>query len=159
MDATAAAAAAASGTPRRRNSIEPPSASGTSSSSSTKSSSSTSSSSSSSSSDYELISLKPASYTSLRDLLPSTAAFVQSPKPPSFTVQSGYEISIRNPLVKQAAWAYLQPMSASPGSGPSTVFHRLWTRLSDALLRLVTQICNCFLRSIQLSTTTTKRRF
>ncbi|CAL0309988.1 unnamed protein product [Lupinus luteus] len=72
-----------------------------------------------------------SSYTSLRDMLPSTAAAVNSPTASS----SGYEISIRNHLVKQAAWAYLQPMSASPTS-PSAAPHflrRLYHRFSAFL--------------------------
>ncbi|KAL7613244.1 hypothetical protein Lser_V15G06434 [Lactuca serriola] len=117
----------------------------------------TASSSLSSSADFELVSLKPASYTSLRDILPSTAAVVQSPKVPSSSVHSGYEISIRNRLVKQAAWAYLQPMSTSPESGGSTVFHRLWTRFSDAFLHLITQICDCMLRCTPMTATTNFR--
>ncbi|KAK1410981.1 hypothetical protein QVD17_37524 [Tagetes erecta] len=140
---------------RRRNSIDTPSTlilhhpSSSSSSYNTTTSSltttTTTSSSASSSADYELVSLKPPSYTSLRDILPSTTTtFINSPKPPSFTSNSTYEISIRNRLVKQAAWAYLQPMSTSPGSPGSTVFHRLWNRLSVAVLQLITHICSCF---------------
>ncbi|KAI3518736.1 hypothetical protein L1887_07548 [Cichorium endivia] len=144
-------------TTRRRNSIVTPSDSTLHSDRHYPSSSpttTTTSSSLSSSADFELISLKPASYTSLRDILPSPAAVVYSPKVPSYAVHSGYEISIRNRLVKQAAWAYLQPMSTSPDSGGSTVFHRLWTRFSDAFLRLITQICDCLLRCTQATTTT-----
>ncbi|XP_059645974.1 uncharacterized protein LOC132289551 [Cornus florida] len=95
----------------------------------TTSSSSASSSSSSQSFptvDFELISIKPLSYTSLKDVLPSTA--VNSP-----TVQSGYEISIRNRLVKQAAWAYLRPMSISPDSSSRHFLHRLWASISGRL--------------------------
>ncbi|MBA0633887.1 hypothetical protein Godav_029813, partial [Gossypium davidsonii] len=68
--------------------------------------------------DLELISLKAsfASYTSLKDILPSPAVAVNSPTAAGSATNSGYEISIRNRLVKQAAWAYLQPMSASPDS-------------------------------------------
>lgn len=116
---------------RRRNSIITPSTTST----------------ATSSSDFELISLKQASYTSLRDILPSGPTTVLSPKVPSFVVHSGYEISIRNRLVKQAAWAYLQPMSSSPDSGGQNVFHRLWARFSDVFLRFVTQICDCLLVS------------
>ncbi|XP_024979323.1 uncharacterized protein LOC112516487 [Cynara cardunculus var. scolymus] len=121
------------------------------------SSTSTTTTTSNSSADFELLSLKPASYTSLRDILPSTPAVVQSPKVSSSAVRSGYEIPIRNRLVKQAAWAYLRPMSTSPDSGGSTIFHRLWNRFSDACLRLVTQIFDCLLQStIQLRTTTSR---
>ncbi|KAJ0694968.1 hypothetical protein HanPI659440_Chr15g0614851 [Helianthus annuus] len=113
-------------------------------------------SSSSSPADFELVSLKPVSYTSLRDILPTTAASVQSPKVPSFVVHPGYEISIRNRLVKQAAWAYLQPVSISPDSDGTTIFHRLWTRFSDAFVRLATGICDCFLRSVQIRSTSSR---
>ncbi|XP_076888419.1 uncharacterized protein LOC143538845 [Bidens hawaiensis] len=111
----------------------------------------------SSSADFELVSLRPASYTSLRDVLPPTAAAVQSPKLPSYTVHSGYEISIRNRLVKQAAWAYLQPVSVSLDSGGTTVFHRLWTRLSDAVASLITRIRDCFLRYARVTRTSSDR--
>ena len=83
--------------------------------------------------DYEeILSLKcstPQTYTSLKDILPVSAsnAAVSSPTPASASaVSSGYEISIRNRLVKQAAWAYLQPMSSSPGSSGPHFLHRLW---------------------------------
>ncbi|KAI3753031.1 hypothetical protein L2E82_25075 [Cichorium intybus] len=58
----------------------------------------------------------PKPTNSLWDILPSPAANVQSPKAP---IYSGYEISIRNPLVKHVAWAYLQPMSTSPSADGS----------------------------------------
>lgn len=77
---------------------------------------------------FELISLSTsttAAYTSLKDLLPSPAA-INSPT----TAGSTQEISIRNRLVKQAAWAYLQPMSASPDSSSHHFFRRFWIRLS-----------------------------
>ncbi|KAL2345282.1 hypothetical protein Fmac_006567 [Flemingia macrophylla] len=79
----------------------------------------------------ELVSLKPpssASYTSLRDMLPPPNAAVYSPTASAY---SGQEISIRNRLVKQAAWAYLQPMSASSGGSSTPHFLR---RLSAACL-------------------------
>ncbi|KAF1866658.1 hypothetical protein Lal_00018042 [Lupinus albus] len=62
-----------------------------------------------------------SSYTSLRDILPSTAA-INSPT--TAASSSCYEIPIRNHLVKQAAWAYLQPMSASVTSSPAPHFLR-----------------------------------
>ncbi|KAM0007977.1 hypothetical protein Hdeb2414_s0125g00804721 [Helianthus debilis subsp. tardiflorus] len=147
--ATGAADATRTTTLRRRNSIEIPPSLSLHNKSSTPSSSyttltSSSTLSSSSSADYELVSMEPASYTSLRDILPNT--IVQSPKLPSFAVNSGYEISIRNRLVKQAAWAYLQPMSSSPGGGGSTVFHRVWNRFSDVFIRIMTRMFDCFLR-------------
>lgn len=80
--------------------------------------------------DLELISLK-ASYTSLKDILPSPVVAVNSPTASGPATNSGYEISIRNRLVKQAAWAYLQPMSASPDSSGPHFFSRFWLRLSS----------------------------
>ncbi|THG12097.1 uncharacterized protein LOC114277283 [Camellia sinensis] len=94
-------------------------------------SSTTSSANSSSQPFFELISIKPLSYTSLKDLLPSSA--VNSPTS-SAPAQSGYEISIRNRLVKQAAWAYLQPMSTSPGSGGRHFLCRFRSKISSYLL-------------------------
>ncbi|KAI3755285.1 hypothetical protein L1987_55081 [Smallanthus sonchifolius] len=81
MDVAAAEPAARTpiSTLQRRNSTETPSSlilhtkhQHTSSSSYTTATTSSSTSSSSSSADYELVSLKPASYTSLRVILPST---------------------------------------------------------------------------------------
>ncbi|PIN06035.1 hypothetical protein CDL12_21423 [Handroanthus impetiginosus] len=85
----------------------------------------------SSSDDLELLSIRPNShsYTSLKDLLPSAA--VNSPKPSSVhQTQPGSDICIRNRLVKQAAWAYLQPMATSPGSADGNFLHRLWPRVA-----------------------------
>ncbi|KAE8690296.1 hypothetical protein F3Y22_tig00110896pilonHSYRG00010 [Hibiscus syriacus] len=81
----------------------------------------------------ELISLKAsfASYTSLKDILPSPAVDINSPSAAGSATNSGYEISIRNRLVKQAAWAYLQPMSASPDSSGPHFFCRLWLQFSS----------------------------
>ncbi|KAG7028140.1 hypothetical protein SDJN02_09320, partial [Cucurbita argyrosperma subsp. argyrosperma] len=63
---------------------------------------------------FELFPIKSSShsltYTSLRDILPSPTS-MSSPTAAS-AANSGFEISIRNRLVKQAAWAYLQPMSS-----------------------------------------------
>ncbi|KAI3706552.1 hypothetical protein L6452_24368 [Arctium lappa] len=129
---------------RRRNSIGTPTKPHDLFSSSSATTTATSSSSSSSV-DFELVSIKPTScYTSLRDILPTPPSAVNSPKPPCFAAaDSGYEISIRNHLVKQAAWAYLQPMSTSPQPHGSTVFHRLWTQFSGAVLRLITAAFDC----------------
>ncbi|MQL77666.1 hypothetical protein Taro_010073 [Colocasia esculenta] len=61
-------------------------------------------------------------YTSLRDVLPSPSA--PSPTAAAAWPHEG-EISIRNRLVKQAAYAYLQPMAAvSPGSAPGRGLHQ-----------------------------------
>ncbi|CAN0847394.1 hypothetical protein LINGRAHAP2_LOCUS4954 [Linum grandiflorum] len=85
--------------------------------------------------DFELYSFEQDSsaYTSLKDLLPSSA--VNSPTAGSSVCYgSAYEICIRNHLVKQAAWAYLQPMSSSPGSdGPTHFLRRLWLRLRNPI--------------------------
>ncbi|KAF9684528.1 hypothetical protein SADUNF_Sadunf04G0127400 [Salix dunnii] len=73
--------------------------------------------------NIEMIQIQPLTYTSLRDLLPS------SPPPPcllSSTQRSSSwkEISIKNPLVKHAARAYLQPMS-TPDVDNRGLFQRL----------------------------------
>ncbi|KAL4339103.1 hypothetical protein AHAS_Ahas12G0276700 [Arachis hypogaea] len=69
-----------------------------------------------------------SSYTSLKDMLPFTAVNSPSPTPTAAATAAssssgGGSISIRNRLVKQAAWAYLQPMSPSPcsPSGPNFI--------------------------------------
>lgn len=78
--------------------------------------------------DYELMTLKD-SYTSLKDILPSSPSSILSPTPgiavagiSSSSSGSGYEISIRNRLVKQAAWAYLQPALLSSPSTSTRFF-------------------------------------
>ncbi|KAE8704628.1 hypothetical protein F3Y22_tig00110450pilonHSYRG01066 [Hibiscus syriacus] len=83
--------------------------------------------------DLELISLKAsfASYTSLKDILPSSTVTINSPTAAGSATNSGYEISIRNRLVKQAAWAYLQPMSASPDASGPHFLRRLWPQFSS----------------------------
>ncbi|KAJ9181318.1 hypothetical protein P3X46_009458 [Hevea brasiliensis] len=79
--------------------------------------------------DFELSSFKSSlSYTSLKDILPSTA--VNSPTGAASACGSACEISIRNRLVKQAAWAYLQPMSSSPDSSSQHFLRRLWLQFS-----------------------------
>ncbi|XAR69809.1 hypothetical protein NMG60_11001533 [Bertholletia excelsa] len=80
--------------------------------------------------DFELISIKPPSYTSLKDLLPATAL-----NSPTGSVSSGTEISIRNRLVKLAAGAYLRPTSASPGSSGRHILHRIWDGLCSDLVK------------------------
>ncbi|GAU17477.1 hypothetical protein TSUD_340200 [Trifolium subterraneum] len=88
----------------------------------------------SSSLDLELLLLKSSpvtSYTSLKDLLSPNVA-VNSPTASFAAINSGYEISIRNRLVKQAARAYLQPMASSVGnSSPRNSFHRIVHCLSS----------------------------
>ncbi|XP_009617376.1 uncharacterized protein [Nicotiana tomentosiformis] len=88
--------------------------------------SSSSSLTNSASDDFELFSIKPVSYTSLRDILPPLAFNSPRPMTSPHQGQSGSEISIRNRLVKQAAWAYLQPMSTSPDSSGRGLFGRLF---------------------------------
>lgn len=67
------------------------------------------------------------SYTSLKDLIPSfSRSFIQSS--PGGSNQSCHEISIRNRLVKQAAWAYLQPVAPSPAPSGSHFFHGVCSR-------------------------------
>lgn len=78
-------------------------------------------------SDIEMISLQPLSYTSLKDLLPASHP---APAPPAIVSptthnSSWHEIPIRNPLVKQAALAYLQPMSTPTGVGNKGPFGKL----------------------------------
>ncbi|CAI9289745.1 unnamed protein product [Lactuca saligna] len=161
MDAAATATATAAGessTPaipilRRRNSTGSPTVdikpyhSSSTSSIATTSTTSSSSSSSSSSVDFELVAIKPTCYTSLRDILPSPTSFVQSPKAACSAVHSGYEISIKNHLVKQAAWAYLQPMSTFPEADGTTVLHRFWIQFSTAVLSLITAAFDCLLQA------------
>ncbi|XWS43361.1 hypothetical protein CRYUN_Cryun16bG0096500 [Craigia yunnanensis] len=113
--------------------------------------------------DLDLLSIKTsfASYTSLKDILPSSAVAINSPTAGGSATNSGYEISIRNRLVKQAAWAYLQPMSASPDSSGPHFFRRLWLRFSSQnpfssclrffhlkVLPCLTRVLNRILRSI-----------
>lgn len=111
---------------------------------------SSSATTSSSSDDMELLSIKPNShsYTSLKDLLPTAA--VNSPRPSSAPLgQSGSDICIRNRLVKQAAWAYLQPMSTSPGSADGSFVRRIWPRVAalfDLIRRSVARLIDWTLR-------------
>ncbi|KAJ9184554.1 hypothetical protein P3X46_004268 [Hevea brasiliensis] len=79
---------------------------------------------------FELASFKSSlSYTSLKDILPSTA--VNSPTAAASACGSASRnISIRNRLVKQAAWAYLQPMSSTPDSSSQHFLRRLWLQFS-----------------------------
>ncbi|KAH9674411.1 hypothetical protein KPL70_018442 [Citrus sinensis] len=98
-----------------------------------------------SASSFELISLKSpsSSYTSLKDLLPSSG--FNSPTATGSAANSAYEISIRNRLVKQAAWAYLQPMSASPDSSTGSHFLcRIWIKISSACFQLISRMLSVF---------------
>ncbi|WJX84885.1 hypothetical protein P8452_67408 [Trifolium repens] len=102
--------------------------------------------------DLELLLLKSpcTSYTSLKDMLSPNAA-VNSPTASSAAIN--YEIPIRNRLVKQAAWAYLQPMSSTVenSSAPnflSRIFHRLSSDnpLVDCFSSLVSGFTRIFCR-------------
>ncbi|KAJ8899112.1 hypothetical protein K2173_010454 [Erythroxylum novogranatense] len=74
----------------------------------------------------ELVSAKSSlTYTSLKDVL-----VFSSVNSPTAVSGSACEISIRNRLVKQAAWAYLQPMSSSPSSSGTHFLHRVWLQFS-----------------------------
>ncbi|KAL0410172.1 UNVERIFIED_CONTAM: hypothetical protein Slati_3606900 [Sesamum latifolium] len=112
----------------------------------------------STSDDLQLLSMKPAphSYSSLRDILPSVA--VNSPQPKA--AHPGPDIHIRNRLVKQAAWAYLQPMSTSLGSTGGGCFHRLWTRVAtviDFVVRNVVRALDRTLRVIRIRSSSLQR--
>ncbi|CAK9315292.1 unnamed protein product [Citrullus colocynthis] len=81
---------------------------------------------SSSESEFSDIEMTPLqSYTSLKDLLPD------SPSPPPSAVAAPLhcpawdELPIKNPLVKHAALAYLQPMLRPPVAGDRTFMRRL----------------------------------
>ncbi|XP_073151920.1 uncharacterized protein [Henckelia pumila] len=116
--------------------------------------SSSSSTSSFPSDDLELLPIKrnPHSYTSLKDLLPSAA--VNSPKPSAVNLSHpGSDICIRNRLVKQAAWAYLQPMYTSPGPSGGSFFRRLWPRVAavfDFICRNVRMAFDRTLRALRI---------
>ncbi|OVA07113.1 hypothetical protein BVC80_1289g28 [Macleaya cordata] len=95
--------------------------------------------------DFELISLKSSQeYTSLKDLIPSSSPTTAVQSPTASGIQSCYEISIRNRLVKQAAWAYLQPMSSSPNSSGNS-FRRMWVRFSSECIRNPVNACLRFI--------------
>ncbi|KAF5751035.1 hypothetical protein HS088_TW02G00045 [Tripterygium wilfordii] len=61
-------------------------------------------------SDIEMITIQTMTYTSLKDLLPASPPAITSPTAYN---SSWHEIPIKNPLLKHAAWAYLQPMSTA----------------------------------------------
>lgn len=78
-------------------------------------------------SDIEMITIQTVTYTSLKDLLPASPPTIMSPTQNS----SWHEIPIKNPLVKHAALAYLQPMSTPPEVG------------DKGLLRMLREKCLC----------------
>ncbi|KDP33288.1 hypothetical protein JCGZ_13075 [Jatropha curcas] len=69
-----------------------------------------------------MIAIHSVTYTSLKDLLPASPPTISSPTQHN---SSWNEIPIKNPLVKQAALAYLQPMSSPPEIGDKGLFGRL----------------------------------
>ncbi|GMJ03587.1 hypothetical protein like AT3G52520 [Hibiscus trionum] len=82
-------------------------------------------------SNVEMITIQSGSYISLRDLLPlasSTTAIISlttSAAAGTANNSSWHEIPIKNPLVKHAALAYLQPVGSPPASGEKGLFGRL----------------------------------
>ncbi|PRQ25025.1 hypothetical protein RchiOBHm_Chr6g0278991 [Rosa chinensis] len=78
-------------------------------------------------SDIEMIAIQTVTYTSLKDLLPAYPPTIGSPTHNS----SWHEIPIKNPLVKHAALAYLQPMSTRPEVG------------GKGIIRTVRDKCGC----------------
>ncbi|XWS40234.1 hypothetical protein CRYUN_Cryun18bG0122700 [Craigia yunnanensis] len=71
-----------------------------------------------------MITIDSVTYTSLKDLLPTSPPAITSPTHNS----SWHEIPIKNPLVKHAALAYLQPMSSPTEVGEKGLFGRLKER-------------------------------
>lgn len=85
----------------------------------------------------EMMTLQPITYTSLKDLLPpptsssaaSSMPVLLSPLLYGSQSTSWHDIPIKNPLVKHAAWAYLQPMLTSPS--PSTHRSSFFVKLKE----------------------------
>ncbi|KAL2323028.1 hypothetical protein Fmac_027407 [Flemingia macrophylla] len=94
--------------------------------------------------NFDSLSVKPPSYTSLRDLLPFTAAIVNSP---AAAATHHNHVPFRNHLVKQAASAYLRPMSASPSGPPGPHIIRRHNPLA-ACLTFVTRTLRRILHAI-----------
>ncbi|GAB4853121.1 hypothetical protein Ancab_017305 [Ancistrocladus abbreviatus] len=80
-------------------------------------------------SDVELVVLRPVTYTSLKDITPSSPPSQQgvlTPPASGGTRKNSWDdVAIKNPLVKQAAIAYLQPMSTPPVMGDRNWLQRL----------------------------------
>ncbi|CAH8354649.1 unnamed protein product [Eruca vesicaria subsp. sativa] len=104
---------------------------------------------------FELISLKPPSYTSLRDIISSSPSN-SSVNLPSINGSSSPvlstvgDISIRNPLVKQAARSYLQStaLTSSEDSPEWSLFlRRVWLHFS-AGIQFLKRMFDWLLRSI-----------
>ncbi|KAJ9688641.1 hypothetical protein PVL29_014345 [Vitis rotundifolia] len=86
--------------------------------------------------------------TSLKDLTPSSPTISLAP----CTIQSAYQIPISNLLVKQAAWAYLQPMPVLASSNkhffpslppPTRACVVFFTTITRALNRVLGAIRGC----------------
>ncbi|KAF8406661.1 hypothetical protein HHK36_008751 [Tetracentron sinense] len=97
-------------------------------------------------SNLEMVSVRSLSYTSLRDLLPSSSAGISSPTFPRN--QSWEEIPIKNPLVKHAAWAYLQPMLTSPETDDRGCFPWLNVKCSGECVTNTVNGCFEFITSM-----------
>ncbi|KAL8142532.1 hypothetical protein V2J09_015564 [Rumex salicifolius] len=84
----------------------------------------------------EMISLHPTCYISLRDIIATTSSATTGlatppmPESPSSRKSSWDDIPIKNPLVKHAALAYLQPMST-----PEEIDNRSWIERTREILR------------------------
>ncbi|KAM3376778.1 hypothetical protein P3S68_009191 [Capsicum galapagoense] len=62
-------------------------------------------------SDIEMVNMESLTYTSLKDLLPVSPPAILSPT--NGRKDSWREIPMKDPLLQQAAWAYLQPVVTS----------------------------------------------
>ncbi|KAL3722743.1 hypothetical protein ACJRO7_035020 [Eucalyptus globulus] len=99
-------------------------------------------------SDIEMIAFQSVAYTSLRDLLPASPPHPSVASPTNNS--SWYEIPIKNPLVKHAALAYLQPMSSPPEVGDKGLLGRLkdscgcFCWLGDFLSRVLQEVFGSF---------------
>ncbi|GFP89072.1 hypothetical protein PHJA_001050900 [Phtheirospermum japonicum] len=69
-----------------------------------------------------MFAFRSISYTTLKDLMPSSPSSTASPTSGS----SWKEIPIKDPLVQHAAWAYLQPMAEARDED-----ERWWRRLRN----------------------------
>ncbi|KAK8505844.1 hypothetical protein V6N13_080667 [Hibiscus sabdariffa] len=79
-------------------------------------------------SDVEMITVQSGSYTSLRDLLPSSPVIGSPTTSTSANNSSWHEIPIKNPLVKHAALAYLQPVGSPAAAGEKGLLGRVKER-------------------------------
>ncbi|KAL3621403.1 hypothetical protein CASFOL_036316 [Castilleja foliolosa] len=79
--------------------------------------------------DIEMLAFQSISYTTLKDLIPSSPSSNVSPTSGS----SWREIPIKDPLVQHAAWAYLQPMAEARGEDRRW-WKRVWGCFNDVVL-------------------------